>query len=189
MFIAQIDQAPRTEEHGDWRVPILALLRQQALPDDPEQAKIVRRRAARFVLIGDTLYKRAFSRPLLKCLGMDEADYVLHEIHQGCCGNHTGGRTLVRKVLLAGYFWPTMQADAAQLVRSCLSCQKHQKLSHQPAEPLKTSTVSCPFDQWGMDIVGPFPLAPDRRDTCWWRSTISPNGWRLSPWVISPRRM
>ena len=28
---------------------------------------------------------------------------------------------------------------------------------------MKASTVSCPFDQWGMDIVGPFPMATGQR--------------------------
>ncbi|XP_074574071.1 uncharacterized protein LOC141830566 [Curcuma longa] len=82
LLIAQVDQMPRADEPADWRTPILAFLKQEVLPDDQEQARMVKRRAARFVLIGDTLYKRAFSRPLLKCLGSDEADYVLREIHR-----------------------------------------------------------------------------------------------------------
>ncbi|XP_074560083.1 uncharacterized protein LOC141816144 [Curcuma longa] len=145
-LIAQVDQAPRSTEPGEWQTPIISFLKQGILPEDPKQARTLKRRAARFTMIGETLYKRAFSRPLLKCLGPDEADYVMKEIHQGCCGNHTDGRTLVRKILLVGYFWPTMQADTTQLVRTCLSCQKHQALSHQPTEPLKASIVSCPFD-------------------------------------------
>ncbi|KAG6472849.1 hypothetical protein ZIOFF_070327 [Zingiber officinale] len=28
---------------------------------------------------------------------------------------------------------------------------------------MKASTVSCPFDQWGIDIVGPFPMATGQR--------------------------
>ncbi|XP_074556260.1 uncharacterized protein LOC141812118 [Curcuma longa] len=162
-LIAQIDQAPQSTRPEDWQTPIISFLTQGILPEDPEQARILKRRATRFTMIGETLFKRAFSRPLLKCLNPEEADYVMREIHQGCCGNHIGGRTLVRKILLAGYFWPTMQADADQLVRTCLSCQKHQTMSHQPTELLKTSSVSCPFDQWGMDIVGPFPLGPGQK--------------------------
>ncbi|XP_074590619.1 uncharacterized protein LOC141846475 [Curcuma longa] len=102
LLISQIDQVAHADEPTDWRTPLIKFLKQDVLPENPEQAKVVRRRAAWFVLIVEALYKRAFSRPLLKCLGSDEADYVLREIHQGCCGNHTGGRTLVRKTLLAG---------------------------------------------------------------------------------------
>ncbi|XP_042409876.1 uncharacterized protein LOC121999237 [Zingiber officinale] len=28
---------------------------------------------------------------------------------------------------------------------------------------MTASTVSCPFDQWGIDIVGPFPMATGQR--------------------------
>ncbi|KAL0449406.1 UNVERIFIED_CONTAM: hypothetical protein Slati_1497000 [Sesamum latifolium] len=31
--------------------------------------------------------------------------------------------------------------------------------THQPVEPLSVMLSPCPFSQWGMDIVGPFPLA------------------------------
>ncbi|KAL0329417.1 UNVERIFIED_CONTAM: hypothetical protein Sradi_4928400 [Sesamum radiatum] len=31
-------------------------------------------------------------------------------------------------------------------------------LIHVPVEPLK-ALAHCPFAEWGMDIVGPFPIA------------------------------
>ncbi|XP_042387630.1 uncharacterized protein LOC121979709 [Zingiber officinale] len=34
---------------------------------------------------------------------------------------------------------------------------------HRLTEEMKTSTVSCLFDQWGTDIVGSFPMATDQR--------------------------
>lgn len=61
------------------------------------------RRLVGFTLVGDALYRRSFSRPLLKCLGLEEADYVMHEMHEGNCGGHIGGRMLTQKVLLVGY--------------------------------------------------------------------------------------
>ncbi|KAL0449682.1 UNVERIFIED_CONTAM: hypothetical protein Slati_1524600 [Sesamum latifolium] len=67
------------------------------------------------------------------------------------------------EALVIGYFWPTMKQDAKQLVIKCERCQKHSSLIHQPAEPITTMLSPCPFAQWGMDIVGPFPLAPGQR--------------------------
>ncbi|XP_073057227.1 uncharacterized protein [Primulina eburnea] len=29
---------------------------------------------------------------------------------------------------------------------------------------MKAITAACPFDQWGMDIVGPFPIAPSQKE-------------------------
>ncbi|KAL0416459.1 UNVERIFIED_CONTAM: hypothetical protein Slati_3477800 [Sesamum latifolium] len=72
---------------------------------------------------------------------------------------HAGTRILANKALWAGYFWPTMKQNAKQQVNKCERCQKHSSLIHQPAEPLTTL-----FAQWGMDIVGPFPLAPGQRN-------------------------
>ncbi|XP_042441159.1 uncharacterized protein LOC122026484 [Zingiber officinale] len=67
------------------------------LPADLEEARLIRKRAYEYTLIGDQLYKLAFSIPLLKCLDMEEAEYALQEVHQGCSGNHIGGRMLARK--------------------------------------------------------------------------------------------
>ncbi|XP_042460740.1 uncharacterized protein LOC122044296 [Zingiber officinale] len=162
-LVAQVDLQNNAGEVIDWRAPIMSFLQRGAIPTSPEEARMIRRQAHSYAMIGDQLYKRSFSRPLLKYLNMEEADQALREIHSGCCGNHARGRTLARKVLLAGYFWPTLQKDAQRLVNTCLSCQNYQNLTHRPTELLRTSTVSCPFDQWGMDSVGHFPMAIGQR--------------------------
>ena len=64
--------------------------------------------ATRFVLIKDVLYKRGFSRPYLRCLIPEKVDYVMQEVHEGVCENHSGSRSLVHKLIRAGYYLPTM---------------------------------------------------------------------------------
>jgi hypothetical protein len=59
-------------------------------------------------MIRGILYRRGYTYPLLKCLPSTEAEYVLREIHEGMCGNHSEGRMLAHKVMRAGYYWPTM---------------------------------------------------------------------------------
>ena len=76
--------------------------------------------AARFVLIGDDLYPRGYTRPLLKCLTPDQASYVVQELHEGICGTHSGARTMAAKVVRAGYYWPTVQGDCTDFVHKCL---------------------------------------------------------------------
>ncbi|KAL2237688.1 UNVERIFIED_CONTAM: hypothetical protein Sindi_0960500 [Sesamum indicum] len=93
------------------------------------------------------LYKRGFSLALLKCLTSEERNYVLREIHEGICGNHLGGKALAGKALRQGFFWPTMLSDAHGLSAALM-------------HPLESP---CPFDQWGMDLVGPFPQAAGQR--------------------------
>ncbi|XP_017406411.1 uncharacterized protein LOC108319700 [Vigna angularis] len=43
----------------------------------------------RYLFIGDDLYRRGFSAPLLKCVSLEEAKYVMRELHEGACGMHT----------------------------------------------------------------------------------------------------
>ncbi|KAL0456455.1 UNVERIFIED_CONTAM: hypothetical protein Slati_0984700 [Sesamum latifolium] len=98
-----------------------------------------------------------------RCLSQEEGLHVLKEIHEGCCGSHIRTWALANKALRAGYFWTTMKQDAHYLVNKCEKCQRHATLIHQPAEPLNVMLSPCPFSQWGMDIVGPFPLAPGQK--------------------------
>ena len=55
--------------------------------------------------------------PYLKCVDEEEAKYILEEINERVYGDHAGPRSLVRKVIRIGYFWPTMQVDARELVK------------------------------------------------------------------------
>ena len=79
----------------------------------------MRKRAARFTILNDTLYKRGFSMPYLKCVNEEEARYILEEIHERICRDHAGLRSLVSKVIRTGYFWPTLQKDAMEFIKRC----------------------------------------------------------------------
>ena len=110
-------------------------------PDEKETARKLKVQAVRFVLIKYVLYKRGFSRPYLRCLGNEEADYITREVHEGICGNHSGSRSLVHKLVRAGYYWPTMQADAEAYVRACDKCQRFSNIIKQPTEELAPMTA------------------------------------------------
>ena len=90
---------------------------------------------------------------------MEEADYVMREVHEGIYGNHSGSRALVHKLVRAGYYWPTMQKDAEAYVRACDKCQRFSNIIRQPTEKLTLLTALWPLAQWGLDIMGPFPTA------------------------------
>ena len=93
----------------------------------------------------------------LKCVDEEEARYILEEIHGGVCGDHAGPRSLVNKVVRTGYFWPTMQVDAVEIVKRCDKCQRYGNVQQLPAKRLTTIASPWPFAQWGIDIVGPLP--------------------------------
>ena len=115
---------------------IVLYLKDGKLPDGKDEARKLRVRAARYVLMGEVLYKRGFSQPYLRCLAPDEANYVLREIHEGACGNHSGARSLIHKVVCAGYYWPTIQANAKAYVKVCDQCQRFSNIPRQPSEYL-----------------------------------------------------
>ncbi|XP_042396478.1 uncharacterized protein LOC121986585 [Zingiber officinale] len=92
-LVAHIDRMEGLSFPSDWRMALVEFLRSGATPTDREEARLLRKMAGRFTLIGDQLYKKAFSRPLLKCVGSEDVSYILHEIHQGSCGGHPDGRS------------------------------------------------------------------------------------------------
>ena len=96
---------------GSWMDPIVTYIRDGTLLANPSEAKKIKVRSSRFTILNDKLQKRGFSQPNLRCLDSEEGMYVLREIHEGVCGNHSGPRSLVWKVVRVGYFWPNMQKD------------------------------------------------------------------------------
>ncbi|XP_061361592.1 uncharacterized protein LOC133305392 [Gastrolobium bilobum] len=146
-------------ETEDWRRPIVAYLEKGILPDETQEARKLVRNSACFTIVEGQLYKKGFYTPMLKCLCRNEVEYVLAEIHEGVNGHHMGGKALARKALRAGYYWPTMEADAKEHVKRCAQCQKHALILRAPPEELQTITAPWPFFKRGMDLLGPFTAA------------------------------
>ena len=87
---------------------MVSYLKDGRLLEGKDEARKLRIRSARYVFMDKVLYKRGFSQPYLRCLAPDEANYVLREVHEGACGNHSRARSLVHKVVHVGYYWPTI---------------------------------------------------------------------------------
>ena len=116
-----------------------------------------------FSIFNNALYKRGYLRPWLKCIPQEQADNLIAEVHEGLCGSHQGAKTLSKRILRAGYYWPTMKKDVAQYVKKCPKCQYHSKLSHVPPFEMISIAGAWPFDLWGIDLVGEFPRATRQR--------------------------
>ena len=143
----------------NWTTPLIAYLLSGTLPDRKDATRKLKVQASQFVLLRDVLYKRGFYRPYLRCLSHNEVDYVMREVHKGICGNHSGARSLVHKLIRAGYYWPTMLKDTQAYVKACDKCQRFSNFIRQPSEELTPMTAPWLFSQWGLDIMGPFPTA------------------------------
>ena len=94
----------KIQEQDEWMTSIVHYLKEGRLSKDRNEAWKVQIKAARFVIINDTLYRRGHSLPYLRCANKEDVNYVLWEIHERICGNHARVRSLVGKALKAGYY-------------------------------------------------------------------------------------
>ena len=124
-YMPSID-LPEVQQIGsdeNWITPIVGYLKEGKLPQGRDEARKLRIKSTKYVLMDEVLYKKGFFQPYLRCLAPDEANYVLREVHERAYGNHSKARSLVHKVVRAGYYWPTIQADAKAYVKICDQCQ------------------------------------------------------------------
>jgi len=112
----------------NWTTPIISYLKNRLLLEDKEEARKIRVRTTRFVLMDEVLYKIGFSEPYLRCLNLDESLYVLRDVHERVCGNHSGAKSFVYKIVRVGYYWPSTQVDAKAYIKACDKCQKYSNI-------------------------------------------------------------
>ncbi|PKA63950.1 hypothetical protein AXF42_Ash004961 [Apostasia shenzhenica] len=124
-------------------------------PSNQQEAKRLRLERAKYVLIGDDLYRRSYARPLTKCLRPEEAQEVMEAVHKGECGTHARGRSLVMRILSQGFFWPNIHKDAQTFMEKCPQCQYYADMRRQPVSYLRPINSSWSFVVWGLDFLGP----------------------------------
>ncbi|XP_073119747.1 uncharacterized protein [Henckelia pumila] len=129
-LVAAIETLDHVSREDTWIAPMVKYLTTGDIHTDEGRAWVIWTHAPQFSLLSGMLYRRSYQGPLLRCLTEEETEYVLRKVHEGCCGNHGGSMSLAQRVLLSG-----------------------------PANNFKPVWASFPFDQWGLDIVGPFPQA------------------------------
>jgi transposase InsO family protein len=76
------------------------------------------------------------------------------------CGHHAAPRTIVGNKFRQGFYWPTVVADANEVVRTYEGCKFYACMTNLPAHALQTIPVTWPFAVWGPDIVRPLRKAP-----------------------------
>ncbi|XP_021864960.2 uncharacterized protein [Spinacia oleracea] len=143
-----------------WMDDIVNFKMNGVLLEDPKRVERLQKKCTWFEIWNGTLYKKAFSRPLLRCVTPEKGHEVLEDLHQGLCSSHIGGRALAEKALRTGYYWPTLKEDALDLVKRCDKCQRFAHPIRRPAQKLTPITSPIPFYKWGMDLLGPYTTAP-----------------------------
>ncbi|XP_039131869.1 uncharacterized protein LOC120268610 [Dioscorea cayenensis subsp. rotundata] len=139
----------------DWREPFIKYLKYGELPDEKSLATQLKKRAMRFTLVNDVLYRRSYDQLLLRCLSKEESEEVMHEVHFGIFRAHQSGPKMRLKIKHIGCYWPSMINDCLQYARRCKLCQAHGDFIHQHPNPLHPTISSWPFKMWGTDVICP----------------------------------
>nr|XP_023918054.1 uncharacterized protein LOC112029605 [Quercus suber] len=84
-YMPSIDLPEMLQIEGEenWMTLIVSYLKDGRLLEGKDEAKKLRVKSTRYILMDEVLYKRGFSQPYLKCLAPDEANYILSEVHEG----------------------------------------------------------------------------------------------------------
>ncbi|KAL5557726.1 hypothetical protein UlMin_033937 [Ulmus minor] len=137
------------EDAETWMSPIIKYFIAEEFPVDKNEAQKLRRRSAHYAFKFGQLYKKGYSVPLLKCVTPERGLYVMQEIHEGVCGNHSGPQSLFHKVILqartTGFIWRNIicrfgiphslvsdngtKFDSAGLKKICLDLGIHKHFS------------------------------------------------------------
>ncbi|XP_035837200.1 uncharacterized protein LOC110891557 [Helianthus annuus] len=146
-------------EIGDpsWMSPIIMFLKHGTLLEGKTEARKIQNKALIYEMADGILYRKYYMGPFLRCVDKHDMQYMVRDIHEGLWGIHAGPRMVVAKIISVGYYWPGMHLDAVEILRKCASCQRHAPKTLRPKNPLVPVTAAWPFQQWGIDLVGPFP--------------------------------
>jgi hypothetical protein len=97
-----------------------------------EEHCCIHHHSKRYLIIGDTLYRRGIDTILRHCLTHDEVERVLNDYHLGACGGHLFGMDTTQKSLRASYFFPS-------IFKYCIVLRtKHQYSIEKPQEKYST---------------------------------------------------
>ncbi|XP_070029134.1 uncharacterized protein [Nicotiana sylvestris] len=107
----------------EWRNEIINYLEQGKFLEDSKASRALQAKAARYSFKRGQLYRKSFQGPLARCLVASKANYVMREVHEGVCGNHSGADSLVLELVRARYYWPLMEQDAKAFMQNAISAK------------------------------------------------------------------
>ncbi|XP_071687581.1 uncharacterized protein [Rutidosis leptorrhynchoides] len=120
-----VQEVAPIDEVDTWMSPIIMYLKHGTLPIDGVAARKIRMKAPSYTLRDGIMFKKSFTALLLRCVGPNEAETIIREVHEGTCGMHAGFRTVMGKIMRLGYFWQSMYRDTEEIIKAFASCQRH----------------------------------------------------------------
>ncbi|MCO5600760.1 hypothetical protein L7F22_054875 [Adiantum nelumboides] len=110
------------------------------------------RKALSYQLIGEYLYHKGKDLVLRRVPLVKEIEKILMSCHDGVCGVHFAQEITSRKILQAGFVWPSLHRDVQHWCKACKACQQagDRKLSYGPRFPI---FAYGPFEKWRIDAI------------------------------------
>jgi hypothetical protein len=112
-------------------------------------------KARSYTLCDGHLHKLGHDGVLRQCLTPIEAFKVLEEFHERLAIGHYGNNTIMKKIMLTCYWWPTIHKDVVNLYQRCDICQQLKPMWQSGKGLLKPIMAYEPFMKWGLDFMGP----------------------------------
>ena len=118
-----------------------------------KQRRALHLKSASYQIVEGILFRKNYDGVLLRCLEKEDAKKVMIDLHDGPARGHFSGDTTAHKILIDGYYWPTLFKDAHAHVKNCDIYQRCGGRQLKATRPLKHVMIIEPFEQWGMDII------------------------------------
>ncbi|MCO5586770.1 hypothetical protein L7F22_040712 [Adiantum nelumboides] len=140
---------PRSEPKGEFPPRLTSLQRKRLI-----------KRASSYLWLDGVLYQKGKDLVCRRVPSCKEIPLILKSLHEEACGGHFAHDLTARKILHAGYVWPTLHLDVQHWCRTCHQCQINgdRKLVHGPRHPV---VANGPFEKWGIDAIGRLPRTAD----------------------------
>ena len=62
-----------------------------------------------------------------------------------------------KSILNSRFTWPNMGAELADYILACIPCKKYNNMAHKQAPLHYRPTISEPYEEIALDVIGPFP--------------------------------
>ena len=113
-------------------------------------------------MVNDQLYCKGKDLVLRRAPTEEEIPSIISSYHDGTCGGHFAHDLTTRKILQAGFVWPSLHLDEHHHCKTCKVCQetRPRKLTHEPQTPIMSYG---PFEKWRIDAIGPFPTTQGQK--------------------------
>ena len=74
-----------------WMTRYRCYLADGLLPQEPTEAKIVKKNACKYTLVDGKLFRHGYTHPILSCVSGEQCTRIMVVLHEGICENHIDG--------------------------------------------------------------------------------------------------